>query len=147
MQALGPIPGLEADAQGRIQIGGRDVEALVAEAGGTPLLVMMVLRSRPGWQSFGLFSPPIALHYAVKAPTRHARSDAGLSTALTWLRLASWESCAPGHRSALPDRARDQELRPGSVPASPSTWKARGRGGAGIGDLRAEGLTAKLACA
>ena len=40
MKALGPIPsGFEAGAQGRLQIGGWDVEALVGEAGGTPMFV------------------------------------------------------------------------------------------------------------
>ena len=40
MKASGPIPpGFEADADGRLTIGGWDAETLVNEAGGTPLFV------------------------------------------------------------------------------------------------------------
>ena len=40
MKALGPIPpGFEQDAEGRLLIGGHDVETLVERSGGTPLFV------------------------------------------------------------------------------------------------------------
>ena len=69
MKALGPIPsGYEANAEGRLLICGWDVEALVGEAGGTPLFVYdsrmvadQAARFRAG------FPPEVALHYAVKA--------------------------------------------------------------------------------
>ena len=40
MKALGPVPpGFEHDAEGRLLIGGHDVDTLVEQAGGTPLFV------------------------------------------------------------------------------------------------------------
>lgn len=69
MKALGPIPSaFTADEQGRLRIGGWDAEALVGEAGGTPLFVYdtrmiadQVARFRTA------FPADLALHYAVKA--------------------------------------------------------------------------------
>ena len=60
MKALGPIPpGFEADAEGRLLIGGRDVEALVGEAGGTPLFVYDSRAGSPiRWRDSGLHSRP-----------------------------------------------------------------------------------------
>jgi diaminopimelate decarboxylase len=69
MKAIGPIPrGFEASADGRLQIGGWDAEALVGEAGGTPLFVYdtgMVADQIARFRA--AFPPEIALHYAVKA--------------------------------------------------------------------------------
>jgi diaminopimelate decarboxylase len=69
MKALGPIPpGYEADADGRLLIGGRDAEALVDHAGGTPLLVYDRCRIASQVERFrAAFPPEVALHYAVKA--------------------------------------------------------------------------------
>lgn len=69
MKALGPIPpGFKPDTSGRLLIGGRDAEALVKQAGGTPLFAYdsgmvagQVARFRAA------FLPELALHYAVKA--------------------------------------------------------------------------------
>ena len=69
MKAMGPIPrGYEVDADGRLMIGGRNVEALIGDAGGTPLFVYetrgiagQVARFRAA------FPDDVALHYAVKA--------------------------------------------------------------------------------
>ena len=69
MKPLGPIPpGFTADKEDRLLIGGRDVETLVADAGGTPLFVYD--RARIAAQVARLraaFPCPIAIHYAVKA--------------------------------------------------------------------------------
>ena len=69
MKPLGPIPpGFVADAQDRLLIGGRDVAALVAEAGGTPLFVYDRARIAAQVERFrAAFPKDIALHYAVKA--------------------------------------------------------------------------------
>ena len=69
MKPLGPIPpGHAADAEGRLLIGGRDVETLVAEAGGTPLFVYDASRISAQVARFrAAFPPDVALHYAVKA--------------------------------------------------------------------------------
>lgn len=69
MKVAGPIPaGLEADSHGRLLIGGRNVEALVDEAGGTPLFVYDSARIRRQVERFrACFSGDVALHYAVKA--------------------------------------------------------------------------------
>ena len=69
MKALGPIPpGFEADAQGRLLIGGWNAEVLVGEAGGTPLFVYDTRRIADQVARFrAAFSQEVALHYAVKA--------------------------------------------------------------------------------
>jgi len=69
MKALGPIPsGFEANSEGRLMIGGWDVEALVGEAGGTPLFVYDTRRIADQVARFrGAFPSEVALHYAVKA--------------------------------------------------------------------------------
>jgi diaminopimelate decarboxylase len=69
VKALGPIPpGFEADAKGRLSIGGRDVEALVSEAKGTPLFVYDSARIAAQAARFrAAFPSEVALHYAVKA--------------------------------------------------------------------------------
>ena len=69
MKPLGPIPpGFEADAQGRLLVGGRNAEALVAHAGGTPLFVYDGGRIARQVERFrAAFPTKVALHYAVKA--------------------------------------------------------------------------------
>lgn len=69
MKAMGPIPpGFEGDAAGRLLIGGRVADELVAEAGGTPLFVY---DSKVIERQIDLFRSTmpsdLALHYAVKA--------------------------------------------------------------------------------
>jgi diaminopimelate decarboxylase len=68
MKALGPIPpGFEHDAEGRLLIGGHDVETLVERAGGTPLFVYDSERIALQVRRFRAAFPDVALHYAVKA--------------------------------------------------------------------------------
>jgi diaminopimelate decarboxylase len=69
MKAMGLVPsGFGADVEGRLLIGGRAADDLVAEAGGTPLFVYDAGLIQ---QKIGLFRaampPEISLHYAVKA--------------------------------------------------------------------------------
>jgi diaminopimelate decarboxylase len=65
---MGPIPpGFIAGADGALQIGGRGVDALVAEAGGTPLFVYdaRIMAARIG--RFRAAFRGVGLHYAIKA--------------------------------------------------------------------------------
>lgn len=69
MKPMGPIPpGFSADASGRLLIGGRDVDALIADAGDTPLFVydLAMIRSQIAALRAALPSE-VALHYAIKA--------------------------------------------------------------------------------
>ena len=69
MKAMGPIPpGFEAGPDGRLMIGGQDCEALVDEAGGTPLFVYDKALIGRKIAAFRHCMPAgVALHYAVKA--------------------------------------------------------------------------------
>ncbi|MCL6740071.1 pyridoxal-dependent decarboxylase, exosortase A system-associated [Sphingomonas sp. RB56-2] len=68
MKALGPIPpGFENDGEGRLLIGGHDVETLVEHAGGTPLFVYDSERIALQVRRLRTAFPELGLHYAVKA--------------------------------------------------------------------------------
>lgn len=69
VKAMGPIPDrFAAGPDGRLEIGGHDVEALVAQAGETPLFVYDSDRIGRRIARFKAAMPDgIALHYAVKA--------------------------------------------------------------------------------
>lgn len=69
MKPMGAIPpGFAADASGRLLIGGRDIEALISEAGDTPLFVydFALIRERISTLREAL-PPQVGLHYAIKA--------------------------------------------------------------------------------
>ena len=69
MKALGPVPSaFKADANSRLQIGGWDAEALISEAGGTPLFVYDTRMIADQVTRFRAAVPnELSLHYAVKA--------------------------------------------------------------------------------
>jgi diaminopimelate decarboxylase len=68
MKAMGPIPsGFVASADGALAIGGRSAEAIVTEAGGTPLFVYDRALIADKIARFRAAFPAVALHYAVKA--------------------------------------------------------------------------------
>jgi len=69
MKGMGPVPpGFEAGADGRLMIGGQDCEALVVEAGGTPLFVYDRTAIGARIARFRAAMPAgLSLHYAVKA--------------------------------------------------------------------------------
>lgn len=69
MKPMGPIPeGFAADADGRLVIGGTDVETLAAHAGDTPLFVYDFARIAARIARFrAAFPNSVALHYAIKA--------------------------------------------------------------------------------
>jgi diaminopimelate decarboxylase len=69
VKPAGPIPpGYAADAEGRLVIGGRDVESLVETGGATPLFVYDLALIRAQVARFrAAFPDDVSLHYAVKA--------------------------------------------------------------------------------
>lgn len=69
MKPMGPIPpGFVANAGGRLLIGGRSADELVADAGGTPLFVYDSRLVGQQIDRFRTVMPAeVALHYAVKA--------------------------------------------------------------------------------
>lgn len=67
MKPMGPIPADFGAEGGRLLIGGRPADALVAEAGDTPLFVYDLGIVRCRIERFRAAFPGIALHYAVKA--------------------------------------------------------------------------------
>jgi diaminopimelate decarboxylase len=69
MKATGPIPaGFESGERGLLEIGERDVDTLVTQAGGTPLFVYNSQRIADQVRRFrAAFPAKIGLHYAVKA--------------------------------------------------------------------------------
>jgi diaminopimelate decarboxylase len=65
---MGPIPpGFAADADGMLLIGGRRVDALVTEAGDTPLFVYDLAMIDAKVARFRAAFPSVHLHYAMKA--------------------------------------------------------------------------------
>jgi diaminopimelate decarboxylase len=65
---MGPIPaGFAADADGMLLIGGRRADALVAEAGDTPLFVYDLAMVDAKIARFRAAFPNVSLHYAIKA--------------------------------------------------------------------------------
>lgn len=69
MKPLGPIPpGYEADAQGRLLIGGHDVTALIGQAGDTPLFVYDLGMVAHRIERLRAAMPAgLEIHYAIKA--------------------------------------------------------------------------------
>ncbi|RIX31736.1 pyridoxal-dependent decarboxylase, exosortase A system-associated [Sphingomonas edaphi] len=69
MKATGPIPaGFESGERGLLEIGERDVDTLVTQAGGTPLFVYNSQRIADQVRRFrAAFPAKVGLHYAVKA--------------------------------------------------------------------------------
>lgn len=69
MKAMGTIPsGFSANLGGRLEIGGEDIEVLIARAGDTPLFVYDFAQIRARVAKLRAVLPPqLGLHYAIKA--------------------------------------------------------------------------------
>ncbi|MDH7637915.1 pyridoxal-dependent decarboxylase, exosortase A system-associated [Sphingomonas oryzagri] len=69
MKPLGPIPpGYDADAEGRLLIGGHDVTALIGQAGDTPLFAYdLGMVARRVEQLRAAMPAGLEIHYAIKA--------------------------------------------------------------------------------
>ena len=134
MKALGPIPPASRPTRdGMLLIGGRDAEALVGEAGDTPLFVYDSAGSPRQVARFrAAFPSDVALHYAVKAnpyaPLLEAMCKHGRR-----LRRRLGRRAGPGRAPRPADQlrrarqARRRSWRPRSAPASPSTSKPKAR--------------------
>jgi len=99
MKPMGPIPpGFKADPHGRLLIGGRTAEDLIAEAGGTPLFVYDTSIVASQIKEFRKSIPAgIALHYAVKANP--------YSPLLTWIadRVDGFDIASAGELGRVAD--------------------------------------------
>jgi diaminopimelate decarboxylase len=115
---MGPIPpGFAADEDGMLLIGGRRADALVAEAGDTPLFVYDLALVDAKIARFRAAFPGIDLHYAIKANSyipllRHiAKQVDGLDIASGGeLRFALEAGADPARISFAGPGKRDSEL-------------------------------------
>ena len=151
MKGMGPIPpGLEADAQGRLLIGGQDVETLVSEAGGTPLFVYdshaigaRVARFRNS------FPEELALHYAVKANPYGPLLEA-MAGLVDGFDVASAGELGRVAHLGLPisfagPGKRDQELETAIRAGVTINLESEGEAERALAICKGEGLTARLA--
>ncbi|HTG63762.1 MAG TPA: alanine racemase, partial [Sphingomicrobium sp.] len=150
MKALGPIPsGFEAGAQGRLQIGGWDVEALVGEAGGTPMFVYDTRRIADQVARFRSAFQGIALHYAVKA-NPYAPLLETMANMVDGFDVASAGELGKVAHLGLPisfagPGKRDQELETAIRAGVTINLESEGEAERALTICAREGLTAKLA--
>ena len=151
MKALGPIPsGFEADAQGRLLIGGWDAEVLVGEAGGTPLFVYDTRRIADQVSRFrAAFPNEVALHYAVKANSYGPLLEA-MAGMLDGFDVASAGELGRVAHLGLPisfagPGKRDQELETAIRAGVTINLESEGEAERALAICEREGLTAKLA--
>jgi diaminopimelate decarboxylase len=117
-KAMGAIPpGYEADRDGMLIIGGRRVDALIDEAGGTPLFVYDLALVDAKIARFRAAFPGVHLHYAMKANSyapllaHVARRVDGLDIASAGeLEMALAAGADPGRISFAGPGKRDAEL-------------------------------------
>jgi diaminopimelate decarboxylase len=151
MKVLGPIPpGFEHDAEGRLLIGGHDVETLVERSGGTPLFVydseriaLQVRRFRTA------FPPEVALHYAVKA-NPYALLLEVMAKLADGFDVASAGELGRVAHLGLPisfagPGKRDQELETAIRAGITVNLESEGEAERALAICRREGLSAKLA--
>jgi len=150
MKAMGPIPrGYEADAEGRLTIGGRDVEALV-EARGTPLFVYDTRRIARQVSRFrAAFPGEVALHYAVKA-NPYAPLHETIANLVDGFDVASVGELGKVAHLGLPisfagPGKRDQELETAIRAGITINLESEGEAERALAICEREGLTAKLA--
>ena len=151
MKALGPVPlGFNADGEGRLLIGGRTAESLVAEAGGTPLFVYDSGRVAEKVARFRYAFPrEVALHYAVKANTYAPLLEA-MATLVDGFDVASAGELGRVSHLGLPisfagPGKRDQELETAIRSGITINLESEGEAERALAICEKEGLTAKLA--
>jgi len=151
MKAVGPIPrGYEADADGRLMIGGRNAEALIGDAGGTPLFVYetrgiagQVARFRAA------FPDDVALHYAVKA-NPYAPLLEAIAQMVDGFDVASAGELGKVAHLGLPisfagPGKRDQELETAIRAGITINLESEGEAERALAICARDGLTARLA--
>ena len=150
MKALGPIPpGFEADADGGLLIGGWNAEALVGEAGGTPLFVYDTRRIADQATRFRAAFPDVALHYAVKANPYGPLLEA-MAGLVDGFDVASAGELGRVAHLGLPisfagPGKRDQELETAIRAGITINLESEGEAERTLAICMREGLTAKLA--
>ena len=150
MKALGPIPaGFEADADGGLLIGGWNAEALIGEAGGTPLFVYDTRRIADQATRFRAAFPDVALHYAVKANTYGPLLEA-MAGLVDGFDVASAGELGRVAHLGLPvsfagPGKRDQELETAIRAGITINLESEGEAERALAICAKEGLTARLA--
>ena len=151
MKAMGPIPaGFEASEQGHLSIGGWDVEALVGEAGGTPLFVYDTRRVADQVVRFRSAMPSeVALHYAVKA-NPYAPLLEAIANRVDGFDVASSGELGRVAHLGLPisfagPGKRDQELETAIRAGVTINLESEGEADRALAICQREGLTARLA--
>jgi diaminopimelate decarboxylase len=131
-------------------IGGRDVDALVAEAGGTPLFVYDARQiARQVGRFRSAFPPGVALHYAVKA-NPYAPLLEAMAALVDGFDVASVGELGKVAHLGLPisfagPGKRDQELETAIRAGITINLESEGETERALGICVREGLTAKLA--
>ena len=151
MKALGPIPsGFEASPDGRLLIGSCDIEALVGEAGGTPLFVYDTRRIADQVARFrSAFPSQVALHYAVKA-NPYGPLLGAMAAMVDGFDVASAGELGRVAHLGLPisfagPGKRDQELETAIRAGVTINLESEGEAGRALAICEREGLKAKLA--
>ncbi|HYC95627.1 MAG TPA: alanine racemase, partial [Sphingomicrobium sp.] len=151
MKALGPIPGgRAADPEGRLLIGGRDVETLVQQAGGTPLFAYDSQRIAGQVARFrAAFPSEVALHYAVKA-NPYAPLLEAMASLVDGFDVASAGELGRVAHLGLPisfagPGKRDQELETAMRAGVTVNLESESEAERALSICEREGLTAKLA--
>lgn len=150
MKALGPIPpAFEHDAEGRLLIGGHDVDTLVMQAGGTPLFVYHGERIAGQVRRFRAAFPDLDLHYAVKA-NPYAPLLAMMSDLVDGFDVASAGELGKVAHLGLPvslagPGKRDQELETAIRAGITINLESEGEAERALAICECEGLAAKLA--
>ena len=150
MKALGPVPpGFVTNTEGRLLIGGRDVEQLVAEAKGTPLFVYDSARAARQVARFRSAFPGVALHYAVKA-NPYAPLLEAMAGLVDGFDVASSGELGRVAHLGLPisfagPGKRDQELETAIRAGVTINLESEGETERALAICEREGLTAKLA--
>ena len=150
---MGAIPaGFGAGDDGILRIGGRSVDALVAEAGDTPLFVYDLDLVGERIAHFRRAVPGVELHYAIKANTYGpllayvAKRVDGLDVASGGeLRAAMASGIAAALISFAGPGKRDKELKAAIEAGATINCESEGEAGRALAIGRAAGIAPKLA--
>ena len=150
MKAMGPTPsGYAADTSGQLAIGGWNAEALVSEAGGTPLFVYDSRRIADQVARFRAAFPQVALHYAIKA-NPYAPLLEAIAQMVDGFDVASAGELGRVAHLGLPisfagPGKRDQELETAIRAGITINLESESEAERALAICEREGLTAKLA--
>ncbi|HYD38706.1 MAG TPA: pyridoxal-dependent decarboxylase, exosortase A system-associated [Allosphingosinicella sp.] len=149
---MGAIPDGFGAEQGMLTIGGRRADALVAEAGGTPLFVYDLAKVAAQVASFRNHFSGINLHYAIKANSyapllkRIAKLVDGLDVASAGEMAAALASgTAASDISFAGPGKRDEELAAAIAAGVTINLESEGEAERALAIARAGGRTARLA--